>query len=308
MSPAHPRLEEFLAWLSSDRRPPEMQQARRLRWRSLPGGTVNLRVRVSGETNAGEQHWFVRFAGHASPALGAQLTTEALAHEAAAAAGLAPALVQVDAANGVLVSAWWPGQAWRWRQARRGIDRFAALAARLHAIPVPAGLPALNPSKAARFLLADLPAGPRTASTLQGAAFRAMERALMPASPAPPTESAAAGITAPVLVHSDPHAGNILEAADGTLCLVDFEYAGSGAPVHDLAVFATSHDLSGPQRQTLLAAYAAAGGTHISTIALRHACGVADALWLAWTARVHGSEWPSVPRARRVAVRLAALS
>lgn len=316
MSRLHPRLNEFRAWLAGPGLPPALQQAERLRWRLLPGSAVNLRLRVRGTTPTGPRQWFVRFAGNGSAALGAHLAPEALAHTAAAAAGLAPTLVHVDAALGVLVSEWWPGKAWRWRQARRGIAAFAALVARLHAIPVPAGLPELDPVKAARQLLAELHFAEEATNTLHRAAVRAMHSALDRAAPNHLDSSmqdskrphARAAPQLQVLVHSDPHAGNLLQAADGSLRLVDFEYAGRGAPVHDLAVFATSHDLSRPQRQALLTAYAEAGGCAITTSELAHACGVADALWLAWTARVHGAGWLEQPRARRVAARLAALS
>lgn len=317
MSPLHPRLDEFQVWLTGSSLPPALQEAERLRWRLLPGHAVNLRLRVSGRTRNGEQHWFVRFAGSSNAALGAHLATEALAHTAAAAAGLAPHLVHADTARGILVTQWWPGHAWRWRQARRGIQAFAELLARLHAVPVPAGLPVLDPVLAARQLLAAMPFPETTTNTLHGATLHVMRRALNRAPHAEAGASdrvpgtrpeAAATSAAPVLVHSDPHAGNILQAADGTLCLVDFEYAGTGTAVHDLAVFATSHDLSGQQRQTLLAAYAAAGGSVFTAGELAQACGVADALWLAWTARVHGASWLDVSRARRVAARLAALS
>jgi thiamine kinase-like enzyme len=317
VKPSHPRLEEFRGWLAGSHLPPALAAARKLRWRWLAGSAVNLRVRVTGETAAGERHWFVRFAGRDSAALGAQLTAEATAHRAAAAAGLAPSLVHVDEAMGILVSDWWPGQPWRWRQARRGIEAFSTLVARLHAIPVPLELPALHPVTAVRQLLAELPPW-QGAETLKNAAHRAMLNALECASR--PTEenitapnvtgipSPNAAVSAPVLVHSDPHAGNILQSVDGSLCLVDFEYAGAGARVHDLAVFATSHDLTGQQRQALLASYAAAGGGTIGHHELQLACGVADALWLAWILRVHGAAWPQVPRARRVTARLAALS
>ena len=312
----HPRLDEFRAWLAGPGLPPALQQAERLRWRLLPGSAVNLRLRVWGTTPTGAQQWFVRFAGNSSAALGAHFAPEALVHAAAAAARLAPTLVHADAARGVLVSEWWAGKPWRWRQARRGIAVFAALVARLHAIPVPAGLPALDPAKAARHLLTQLPFADHAANTLHSAAVRAMHSALVRAAPDPAEaplqdakrSNAGAAPLPQVLIHSDPHAGNILQAADGSLRLVDFEYAGSGAPVHDLAVFATSHDLSHPQRQALLAAYAAAGGCSMTPGELAHACGVADALWLAWTARVHGARWLEQPRARRVAARLAALS
>lgn len=312
----HPRLDDFRAWLAGPGLPPALQQAERLRWRLLPGSTVNLRLRVWGTTPTGEQEWFVRFAGNSSAALGAHLAPEALAHAAAAAAGLAPALVHVDIALGVLVSDWWPGKPWRWRQARRGIAAFAALVARLHTIPVPAGLPVLDPVKAARQLLAELPFANRATDTLYSAAVLAMHRALDRAAPDAaedtwpdePRPTANAAPLTRVLVHSDPHAGNVLQAADGSLRLVDFEYAGSGAPVHDLAVFATSHDLSRQQRQALLTAYSAAGGGTVTPDELAHACGVADALWLAWTACVHGAGWLEQARAKRVAVRLAALS
>ena len=304
MSPTHPRLDEFRAWLTGSSLPLALAEAQNLRWRWLARGAVNLRVRVTGETPNGTRHWFVRFAGQDSAVLGAHLTAEAIAHHAAAAAGLAPTLVQVDAVLGILVSDWWPGRAWRWRQARRGLEAFAALAARLHAIPVPPGLPDLQPAAATQALLRELVAGTEATNAQQAATHRAMQLAFDATNPPTVDED----VASPVLVHSDPHAGNLLQGTDGSLRLVDFEYAGAGEPVHDLAVFATSHDLTGQARVDLLAAYATAGGRAISAQELQQACRVADALWLAWTLRVHGAAWPKVPRARRVAARLAALS
>jgi hypothetical protein len=177
VNPSHPRLDDFRAWLAGSELPPAMAAARKLRWRGLAGGEVNLRVRVTGETPEGLQHWFVRFACQNSTALGTHLTTEAKALRAAAAAGLAPTLVHVDEALGILVSDWWPGRPWRWRQARRGLEAFATLAARLHALPVPAGLPTLHPATAVRQLLAELSPLQET-DTLQQAAHRAMLNAL----------------------------------------------------------------------------------------------------------------------------------
>ncbi len=294
----HPRLGEVLPLLLGPEALPPFRGAHEVRWRIISGGAVNLRLRVQARTTHGPQAWFMRLAGADSAALGANASSEALAHAAAASAGLAPELVYTDTVRGLLVTRWWPGRPWTWRQARHGLPAYAALAAGLHALPVPIELAIVDLVQATRHLLADLqqPTTAHTADRLHRLVDDAEHR----------LGEAAADVSS--IVHSDPHGGNVLCSTSGALRFVDFEYAGRGNPVHDLAMFVTSHDLNRDQCLALLEAY----NTHRPAPTLLHlqtACQLADTLWLAWTLQVQGgAALEQMPRARRVWTRLAALS
>jgi thiamine kinase-like enzyme len=294
----HPRLGEVLPLLQGPDALPPFRGARDLRWRLISGGAVNLRLRVQARTAHGPQAWFMRLAGTNSTALGANAHSEALAHAAAASAGFAPGLVYTDTTRGLLVTQWWPGRPWTWRQARHGLPTYAALAAGLHSLPVPIELAIVDLAQATHRLLADLeqPANALIADRLYRLVADAEHQ----------LGDTAADVSS--IVHSDPHGGNVLCSVSGALRFVDFEYAGRGDPVHDLAMFVTSHDLNRQQCLALLEAYNA----HRPAPTLLHlqiACRLADALWLAWTLLAQGGEaLEQMPRARRVWARLAALS
>ena len=298
--PDHPRAIELTAWLASSGLPPALQAARDLRWSEIPGGAVNLRARVIGRVGTETRQWFVRFAGHGSAALGARLAAEALAHAAAAAAGLAPSLFHVDAERGVLVTDWWPSRPWTWRGARRELSAFGTWAARLHALTPPAGLPLLDPLVATNKLVQGLIESENPVIQRMAQGLAATLAGLSPALPLGPAR--------PVLVHSDLHAANLLRGRDGTTRAVDFEYAGVGEPCHDLAVFASCHDLAPLHRRELLGAYAVAGGLAPGVAEFDEWCRLADVLWLAWIVAVHGEAWQEAGRAQRVAQRLGAVS
>lgn len=297
----HPRLGEVEALVRGATALAPFRGADAASWRVIPGGAVNLRVAVETRHGTQERRWFLRLAGAAGPQLGAALHREAAAHGAAAAAGLAPPLVDVNIQHHTLVTAWVDGRPWTWRRARtaQAVQKFAALAAALHALPVPAGLRHTVPAAAALALLAG------DAAARAPNAVRLVRTALAAAAA---QEGAGTATPPSVLAHFDAHAGNLLEDSHGRLWLVDFEYAAAGAPVDDLAGFATAHDLNPEGRQRLLAAYRtapASGASPPGAAALDLACVRADALWLAWTVAVHGAAWQQVPRARRVAARLA---
>lgn len=300
MIETHPRAAELTAWLAADDRPEVLRAVRDLRWTAIPGGAVNLRARISGRVATETRYWFVRFAGRGSETLGARLGAEAVAHAAAAAAGLAPALVHVDLDRGILLSDWWPSRPWTWRGARRDLAALGGWAARLHALPAPRGLPPLDPLVAARQLVAPLHGARDPGQRELGRHLGDVLGRLSPALPLLAAE--------PALVHSDLHAANLLRGRDGTVRAVDFEYAGAGPPCHDLAVFASYHDLAPLHRRELLGAYAVAGGLTPGLEEFAEWCRLADVVWLAWTVRVAGAAWRTVPRAERVAKRLTAVS
>ena len=68
---------------------------------------------------------------------------------------------------------------------------------------------------------------------------------------------AAVAPRAHALCHHDLHHRNVIDA--GELVFVDWEYAGRGEPLLDLAAFAAYHDFDAPRRAALLAAYEAGG-------------------------------------------------
>ena len=84
----------------------------------------------------------------------------------------------------------------------------------------------------------------------------------------------------PVLCHNDLHHSNLLESAGGLLA-IDWEYAGVGHRVMDLAGYAAYHDLDDTGSALLLDAYSA-GGAAIAPGALDHARWLFEAVWLAW--------------------------
>lgn len=296
----HPRLGEVEALVRGAAALAPFRGADAATWRVIPGGAVNLRLAVETVHGQSTRRWFLRLAGAAGPELGAALHREAAVHGLAAAAGLAPALVDVDIHHRTLVTAWVDGTPWTWRRARKpqAVRQFATLAAALHALPLPADLGHTVPAAAAAALLDG-------AAAVQAPNAVMIVRAALAAADA--LEPAGTATSPRVLVHFDTHAGNLLEDTTGRLWLLDFEYAAAGAPVDDLAAFATAHDLSPVARRELLRAYAAAQASSAAAPTvdgLDLACVRADALWLAWTVAVHGAGWLRVPRARRVAARL----
>lgn len=72
------------------------------------------------------------------------------------------------------------------------------------------------------------------------------------------------------LCHRDPTAPNLLETPTGELKLLDWEYAGPGDPLYDLAVIIEHHALDDAAADTLLKAWAAGAR---SGLRLQPACG-----------------------------------
>ena len=177
------------------------------------------------------------------------LATEARAMRAAAAAGLAPAVVGVDAAAGVLLTEY-RGDAvpWTAAAARRtaNIPRAAALLRSLHAIDV--DLPGYAAERIATGYLTALASGPTENARPGDACLRSWADELVTLARRydalhPPA----------AFCHNDLFAANVLD--DGALVLVDFEYAVRGSPLLDLASLAGMNDFTDSQLRSLLAAY-----------------------------------------------------
>jgi thiamine kinase len=95
-----------------------------------------------------------------------------------------------------------------------------------------------------------------------------LQAALPEATGAPVLHATAPGVFAAlgatvrprVLCHHDVHGGNMVIDPARRLWLVDWEYAGLGDPVFDLASFASQHALTLAESRLLHASYVQAGG------------------------------------------------
>lgn len=206
----------------------------------LHGGTVNSSFRV--ETSAGE--FVVRLHDPAARHLGADHEREARLHSAAAAAGIAPALVYVDDAFEFMIMEYIPGPVWTAEDFARP-DRLAQLGAvlrKLHQVQPPDVAPFDVPSVLQRYhdrLAEALPAErARFAHLLERG-----EAAL----------AACATLQRPkTLVHNDLYHSNLI----GTerLYLIDWEYGAVADPLFDLASALAYYPQAGAHAHVLLEA------------------------------------------------------
>lgn len=162
---------------------------------------------------------------------------------AVAAAGLGPACVAADPARGTLLTEWLPGRALSGAELREParLRQAAALLARVHGLP-PFG-PTPDLAAAVRRYAALSPAIPVEPS-LETDALEQLARCLA----AEPPDT-------PRLCHLDPTPGNFIAGADGSLRLIDWEYAGLAPPAVDLAGLALGAGLDPAGDEALLAAY-----------------------------------------------------
>lgn len=197
----------------------------------------------------------------APPALN-DVAAEARVMRAAAAAGLAPAVVGTVPPEGVLVSEFLPAAtAWTQTDARepRNLERIAALLRRLHALDAPAARYEAA-AIAARYLAALGPTAGTDARRFGASVTSTPAPASVPLSAwsdeliarAREVDRLCAGEDA--LCHNDLFAANVLDDA-GALVLIDFEYAVRAAPLIDLAGYAAMNELAPDERRALVAAY-----------------------------------------------------
>ena len=240
---------------------------------SIGAGARNALWRVRGRG----YEWIARVA-RKQPDLGLVVEQEYAAHDAAARAGLAPAVVLAEPKQHLLVMQAVPGVPWSVAEVRARIPQLAMRVRELHSLAPPAGLAAFDLVEGVVALIArarDAPAG----LDLGGLRARTAELAARHR-PAPFT----------VFCHNDLHHLNLL--GDRPL-LVDWEYASRGDPRVDLAGLATYHDLDARQRAELLAGYEGGYGLEEFNIV----CSLFDALHLAWL--VAAGVWAETPIARR---------
>lgn len=198
-------------------------------------------VSVSGQDR------FVRYARVGNEQLGADLRAEGEILRLVASAGLAPRMVRCDPSARLLVTQWIasakddPAAEGR----DRTIRRVAAMLRRLHELTPPPGTRVVDFAVQARQLETVLPA-----EAVRPALAACAAEVLSQLGPG----------RANALCHHDVHAQNLVTDPTGRLWLVDWEYAGLGDPVFDLASCASQLDLPAASTQILCDEYIRAGG------------------------------------------------
>ena len=216
----------------------------------------------------------VRISNQSEADLQIDRNSEAAVLQLVAQAGIGPEVLRCDPERGILVTRYL-GATWNERDAQvpENVDRLATLLRRLHSLDTPVGVRAVD-----------------LASTVHGY-LRTLDQRGIRSGLTLPTLRECADETAtqlrkgstPSLCHNDVHHLNIVDGA--SLRLIDWEYAGVGEPLFDLASLCVYHRYRRSQRERLLSAYAAPSEA-ISWQRLELACWLFDYirdLWLAVT-------------------------
>ena len=245
----------------------------------LAGGLENSSYRVTSK--AGD--WVVRLAGTRDARFAINRVAERQAQSFAAAAGFAPAIVHGDAEYGILISEYLDAAVWSREQARTpdGLRLLGTRLGELHALEVPRTVRRVNLHDVLAHYL-ELPATGATPISREdiGARLRwSLATYKAPAS---------------ALCHNDPHHLNLLGTAP--LRFVDWEYAGVGDPIFELAAVIGYHDLDVEQRGILLAAH----GGGFAPAHVTRMCLVFDCLHALWLDAAAG--WDSLGAERREAL------
>jgi len=230
-------------------------EALALRW--VPGdGPVEVQALTSGLVNescrvarAGRLY-SMRVATAGGGDLGVDREWECKVLGRAAAAGLAPAILCCEPAQGILVADWVNGRTWAPREIGQPaqIRAMAQLLRRVHALAIPLPARVMSPaawiahySEASEASAHHGSAVPRPSAGLRGAAE---DRLWM---------LAASRSHEPALCHSDLHSLNV--SMGERLMLLDWEYAHVSDPYWDLAGWTANNDWTEPLAAQLLANY-----------------------------------------------------
>jgi thiamine kinase len=190
---------------------------------------------------------FVRLARAGTEALGANLQSEAGILQQVSAAGLAPAVIRCDPAQRLLVTRWIEPRSSAVKPGDPSLGRAVAAAmSRLHRLPTSAELRRVDFAEQARLL--------------EHESLAETSRAEFASTAAEVFSLLAETRGAPVLCHHDIHAQNIVIDGTDRLWLVDWEYAGLGDPIFDLASFSSQCHLAPEAAARLCNDYARAGG------------------------------------------------
>ena len=197
------------------------------------------RVRTSSEVVV------VRLSTADEDALRIDRASESRILDAMAAAGVGAPVVRSDPAHHILVTRYL-GPAWTFEEAAhpRNIVRIAALLQRLHTLPPPSFVREVDLQKTCAGYAATLNAC--------GAAGELASQTLLRRADELVALLRTGGTRA--LCHNDVHHLNVVDG--GALRLIDWEYAGLGEPLFDLASVCVYHRYTRTQRDALLGAYA----------------------------------------------------
>jgi thiamine kinase len=185
------------------------------------GRNVNCSLRI--DTRAGR--FVLRQRIRNGPRPGADPLREVACHRAAAAAGVAPAVLDAAPDGSWILMEYVEGGVWTppRLQAPEGLRTLGACLRRLHAITPPKGLGAFDPvSIATGQAQAIFERDPAAAAEVNALVARTRQLAV---------DCAAFAVT-PVMTHGDLHAGNLIGPVP---MLVDWEYAQLADPAYDLA-------------------------------------------------------------------------
>jgi aminoglycoside phosphotransferase (APT) family kinase protein len=245
----------------------------------LPGSTSGRAFVLQ----RGNQRWLLRY--DRSSGAGERLAREFRVLQALQASGIAPTPLWLDADLGLMVCEYVQGMPWDEAAiaSPQRLDDLARLIAIVH-----------------RHQLAAEPMAPLP--TLE--AYLRGERTALATSLLHRCRQAMGQISGghQALCHHDLWRGNILQA--GRTRLIDWEYAGSGDPLFDLATVICYHGLSPDQAEALWLAYRDETGTGRQRVELDLWCVVVDTLTLGW-AMARASDPASLASARPFALRAA---
>jgi thiamine kinase-like enzyme len=247
------------------------------RYGLLDADSVVMQAVESGWTNHNflvrldKEEIFARVIGTETEILGINRDAEMLASGAAAAAGIAPQVLAYFPKEDVILYECIRGRALPKRYASnpRILQRVGLLFQQCHTMDVSLPL-TVDPFERIQQY--------RDAMQHRGLALPSNERAAFQA--LAKIRSALAKDTDCAPCHLDVHTGNILY--DGhQLWLVDWEYAAMSSPLFDLALYASTHNLSVEEQKNLLYFYSKQDDAKsISRLALYRM--VADLYWACW--------------------------
>jgi thiamine kinase-like enzyme len=209
------------------------------RFTAVAGGLSNLAWRVDLDGDS----WFVRLGNPDAARLGVDRRSECAVLQAVAAAGIGPVVLACQPEAELLVTHFIGGSPWQAADAARpaNLRRLAQQLRRLHALPPPAGCASVDFTRQALELEAVVAGNEAQLVRLREAAVLRIARL-------------AAREPREVLCHNDLHHLNIVDDGE-RLWLVDWEYAGRGDPLFDLAGFLAMHELDPAATAEFVGAY-----------------------------------------------------
>jgi thiamine kinase len=214
----------------------------------------------------------VRISDESAQELQIDRASEAVVLHVAARAGIGPEVLRCDPQHGILVTRYL-GATWTERDVHSldNIDRLAGLLRRLHQLEVPAGVRSVDLASTAHGYVRTLQERGTHSSLTLPAVRECADKAALQLSK---------GFTSS-LCHNDVHHLNVVDG--DSLRLIDWEYAGVGEPLFDLASVCVYHRYRRSQRERLLSAYAAPSEA-VSWQRLELACWLFDYIRDLWMA------------------------